>query len=192
VAAVLPSRAVAKSTSLLRDESRILPASSPTDSSVPAIRDLSLIPRLLAHTPGSGGDDAATAVLGGSGYLLAGASLNALALLGSVSLATRADTPSGVALSLFGGGAAMTVLSKANARLAGIDRSWSSAAAGSGLGLLTGAALGAFLTLVVDDGPGINKLAAAIGGFVLGSAVAAPLWTLVDPLLLTPPPCRDP
>jgi hypothetical protein len=142
--------------------------------------------------PGSGGDDAAAAVLGSSGYLLAGASLNSLALLGSVSLASRADTPTGVALSLCGGGAALTVLSKANARVAGIDRSWSSAAVGSGLGLLTGAALGAFLTLVVDDGPGFNKIAAAIGGFVLGSAVAAPLWTLVDPLLLTPSGCRDP
>ncbi len=142
--------------------------------------------------PGSGGDDAAASVLGGSGYLLAGASLNSLALLGSVSLASRADTPSGVALSLFGGGAALTVLSKANARVVGIDRSWSSAAVGSGLGLLTGAALGAFLTLVVNDGPGFNKIAAALGGFVLGSAVAAPLWTLIDPLLLTPPGCRDP
>jgi hypothetical protein len=149
-------------------------------------------PRLDARLNGSGGEDAAASVLGGSGYVLAGASLNSLALLGSVSLASRADTPSGVALSLFGGGAALTVLSKANARVAGIDRSWSSAAVGSGLGLMTGAALGAFLTLVDDDGPGFNKLAAAIGGFVLGSAVAAPLWTLVDPLLLTPPPCRDP
>jgi hypothetical protein len=103
-----------------------------------------------------------------------------------------ADTPSGVALSLLGGSAALTALSKANARVAGVDRSWSSAAVGSGLGLLTGAALGAFLTLVVVDGPGFNKIAAALGGFVLGSAVAAPLWTLVDPLLLTPPSCRDP
>ena len=86
----------------------------------------------------------------------------------------------------------LTGLAKAHARVTGIDRSWSSAAVGPGLGPLTGAAVGAFLTLVVDDGPGFNKIAAAIGGFVPGSTVAATLWTLVDPLRLTTPGRRDP
>jgi hypothetical protein len=175
VAAVLPSAVLADSGALrLRATTALLAPHS-------------VAPQLA----GSGGDDAAASLLGGSGYLLAGASLNSLAMLGSVSLAGHADTPSGVAVSLVGGGAALTILAKANARVAGIDRSWSSAAAGSGLGLLTGAALGAFLTLVVEDGPGVNKVAAAIGGFVLGSAVTASLWTLVDRLLLTAPGCRE-
>ncbi len=45
-------------------------------------------------------------------------------------------------------------------------------------------AVGAFLSLVIDAGPDFNMIAAAIGGFVCESAVAAPLWTIVDPLLL--------
>ncbi|MFM2153406.1 MAG: hypothetical protein RL199_1841 [Pseudomonadota bacterium] len=143
-------------------------------------------PARPASLPGGGGDAAEVSFLAGTGFVLVGAVANLYSLLPTLAVGGATGTLWGGTAALFAGVALWAAIAKADAWLFDIDRSWASAFAGAGLGLATGVLLGVALSATVDDGPGFNKLAAALTGVLFGGAVATPLWTLADPFGLTP------
>lgn len=77
-----------------------------------------------------------------------------------------------------------TVLLQADAWLFGVEQSWWTSGVGTGLGIVTGFALGYAFSKVFNEGD-MSDLAAAIFGMVFGTAIAAPIWALIDPFGLT-------
>jgi hypothetical protein len=147
---------------------------------------LRLAPARATFLPGGGSDAGDVSVLAGTGFVLVGAVANLYSLLPTLAVGGATGTLWGGTVALFSGVALWAAIAKADAWLFDIDRSWGSAFAGAGLGIATGVLLGVALAFTVDDGPGFNKLAAALAGVMFGGALAAPLWTLADPFGLTP------
>ena len=136
--------------------------------------------------PGAGSGSDLVSFLGGAGYLVVGTATNFLIILPTLAFAAQTENAFAGGAVLLAGVALWAVVAKGETWLFGIDRSWESAFAGAGLGLATGVLLGVALSFTVDDGLGFNKLAAAITGVIFGGAIAAPVWTLIDPFELTP------